>query len=162
MICPCGSEKQFNACCEPIIKGEAQAANPEAVMRARFTAFSRTDLEFLKNSLEPKQQHEFDVEEIRRWSESSEWKSLKIVKTTLGGADDETGTVEFVAQYITEGQQVYHHELAEFCKEGGQWYFVDGQLVTPEPVKRDAQKVGRNDPCSCGSGKKYKKCCAKK
>ena len=29
----------------------------------------------------------------------------------------------------------------------------------PEAVKRDAPKVGRNDPCVCGSGKKYKKCC---
>jgi len=29
----------------------------------------------------------------------------------------------------------------------------------PEPVKRDEPKVGRNDPCPCGSGKKYKKCC---
>jgi preprotein translocase subunit SecA len=30
-----------------------------------------------------------------------------------------------------------------------------------KPVKRDAQKVGRNDPCPCGSGKKYKKCCGR-
>jgi preprotein translocase subunit SecA len=29
----------------------------------------------------------------------------------------------------------------------------------PAPVKREAPKVGRNDPCPCGSGKKYKKCC---
>ena len=29
------------------------------------------------------------------------------------------------------------------------------------PVTRDAEKVGRNDPCPCGSGKKYKKCCGK-
>ena len=28
----------------------------------------------------------------------------------------------------------------------------------PEPVRRDRPKVGRNDPCPCGSGKKYKKC----
>ena len=28
-----------------------------------------------------------------------------------------------------------------------------------QPVERDAPKVGRNDPCPCGSGKKYKKCC---
>ena len=27
------------------------------------------------------------------------------------------------------------------------------------PIKRDMPKVGRNDPCTCGSGKKYKKCC---
>ena len=29
----------------------------------------------------------------------------------------------------------------------------------PAPVVRDSPKVGRNDPCPCGSGKKYKKCC---
>ena len=29
----------------------------------------------------------------------------------------------------------------------------------PTPIKRVAEKVGRNDPCPCGSGKKYKKCC---
>jgi preprotein translocase subunit SecA len=31
-----------------------------------------------------------------------------------------------------------------------------------QPAKKDAKKVGRNDPCPCGSGKKYKKCCANK
>ena len=34
-----------------------------------------------------------------------------------------------------------------------------GDQQAAAPVHRDAQKVGRNDPCSCGSGKKYKKCC---
>ncbi|MBP1568395.1 MAG: preprotein translocase subunit SecA, partial [Oscillospiraceae bacterium] len=33
---------------------------------------------------------------------------------------------------------------------------------TRQPVKREAGKVGRNDPCPCGSGKKYKDCCGKK
>lgn len=33
--------------------------------------------------------------------------------------------------------------------------------VEPEPYKRESPKVGRNDPCPCGSGKKYKKCCGK-
>jgi uncharacterized protein YecA (UPF0149 family) len=28
-----------------------------------------------------------------------------------------------------------------------------------QTVKRDGRKVGRNEPCPCGSGKKYKKCC---
>ncbi len=31
-----------------------------------------------------------------------------------------------------------------------------------QPAKRDASKVGRNDPCPCGSGKKYKDCCGKR
>jgi len=29
----------------------------------------------------------------------------------------------------------------------------------PKPIRRDQPKVGRNDPCPCGSGKKYKQCC---
>jgi preprotein translocase subunit SecA len=33
-----------------------------------------------------------------------------------------------------------------------------GQPARPETVVRDQPKVGRNDPCPCGSGKKYKKC----
>ena len=33
--------------------------------------------------------------------------------------------------------------------------------VKKQPVRRSAEKVGRNDPCPCGSGKKYKKCCGR-
>jgi preprotein translocase subunit SecA len=36
---------------------------------------------------------------------------------------------------------------------------MDDGSDKPRPVRRAAQKVGRNDPCPCGSGKKYKKCC---
>jgi preprotein translocase subunit SecA len=35
---------------------------------------------------------------------------------------------------------------------------VGSEGVSREPLRRDAPKVGRNDPCPCGSGKKYKKC----
>ena len=34
-----------------------------------------------------------------------------------------------------------------------------GEVPGNKPLKRDEDKVGRNDPCPCGSGKKYKKCC---
>ncbi|MFP4473543.1 MAG: preprotein translocase subunit SecA [Candidatus Omnitrophota bacterium] len=36
-----------------------------------------------------------------------------------------------------------------------------GEVPKPAPVRRDGDKVGRNDPCPCGSGKKYKKCCGR-
>ena len=44
---------------------------------------------------------------------------------------------------------------------GGDLDTAPGRPVTarPEPRTADGQKVGRNDPCHCGSGKKYKKCC---
>jgi preprotein translocase subunit SecA len=38
---------------------------------------------------------------------------------------------------------------------------VGGEDQTKKPVTRDEDKVGRNDPCPCGSGQKYKKCCGK-
>jgi uncharacterized protein YecA (UPF0149 family) len=34
-----------------------------------------------------------------------------------------------------------------------------GQQGPPKPIVRKEEKVGRNDPCPCGSGKKYKNCC---
>ena len=43
----------------------------------------------------------------------------------------------------------------------GVWRFLDGQIVNPPPVRREAPKVGRNDPCPCGSGQKHKKCCGR-
>jgi len=38
---------------------------------------------------------------------------------------------------------------------------VDAEAKKKQPVKRAAAKVGRNDPCPCGSGKKHKNCCGK-
>jgi preprotein translocase subunit SecA len=40
--------------------------------------------------------------------------------------------------------------------------FSGGDDSTPEPQRREGSKVGRNDPCPCGSGKKFKKCCGRK
>jgi preprotein translocase subunit SecA len=39
--------------------------------------------------------------------------------------------------------------------------FSHGELPAQQPVKRKGNKVGRNQPCPCGSGKKYKKCCGR-
>ena len=36
-----------------------------------------------------------------------------------------------------------------------------GDGSTPAPVKKQEKQIGRNDPCPCGSGKKYKNCCGK-
>ena len=37
----------------------------------------------------------------------------------------------------------------------------DGDNKKKEPVKNNNKKIGRNEPCPCGSGKKYKNCCGK-
>jgi preprotein translocase subunit SecA len=54
-------------------------------------------------------------------------------------------------------------EIEEMREKQRQDYIMSRGEDTPEPktVKREHDKIGRNDPCSCGSGKKYKKCCGK-
>ncbi len=63
-------------------------------------------------------------------------------------------------------QNLVHEEKSQFqdvpSEEGGQAAMsYAGQLPEQkaETYKREEPKVGRNDPCPCGSGKKYKKCC---
>ena len=57
--------------------------------------------------------------------------------------------------HVTNPQE----KISQFVRENNQWYYVDGK--GQEPVRRESPKVGRNDPCTCGSGKKYKKCCGR-
>ena len=75
-----------------------------------------------------------------------------------GGEGDTEGFVDFKAYYTLGGEDITHHEVASFRKEDGVWYFVDGVEVKPRPFKRESKKIGPNEPCPCGSGKKHKKC----
>jgi len=160
MQCPCGSDKDFASCCQPIIKGEQAAGTAEALMRARYTAYTQVELEFLHDSLHPDRREDNDPEGARDWAENSQWHGLEIIETKAGGPDDEHGQVEFVASYTHEGESQNYHEVAEFSKIDGTWYFEQGRPGVQKPVVRDQPKIGRNDPCPCGSGKKYKRCCA--
>ena len=159
--CFCGSGVDFSECCGPILAGERPAETAEALMRARYSAFSTLQADFLHESLHPDHRADHDVKATRRWAENSDWLGLEILQTTGGGKDVDEGTVEFTATYKERGLVRPHHEISHFSRVDGVWYFVDGQLVTPKTEKRVQPKVGRNDPCPCGSGKKYKKCCGR-
>ncbi len=49
----------------------------------------------------------------------------------------------------------------EDLKLPGEPQMNNPQTEKPEPIVNTSKKVGRNDPCTCGSGKKYKQCCGK-
>lgn len=158
--CPCGSGNDFTGCCEPIIKGTSDAPTAASLMRARYSAYTTGDIDFIVDSTHPDHREDMDVEEITSWSQQSTWTSLEIVDTEEGTERDDAGMVEFKANFELGGQALSHHERSDFEKQDGKWYFVDGQPVQT-PIKRAQPKVGRNDPCVCGSGKKFKKCCGK-
>jgi SEC-C motif-containing protein len=134
----------------------------EQAMRSRYTAYTKIDTAYLMSTLHPDKVEEGDEDSARRWAEGSEWLGLEILGTEAGGPDDTEGLVEFVARFRTkDGQEHAHHEISTFVKDKGRWLFHAGH--TPQKtIRRDSPKVGRNDPCSCGSGKKFKKCCEKK
>jgi len=157
--CPCGTGRSYEECCRPVIKGERPAETAEALMRSRYSAYVKVETDYILETTHPKHRKGYDAEGTREWAANSEWQGLEIVSTRNGGADDVSGEVEFIARFSEKGQPREHRERALFKKEEAVWFFTDGKPVVGQPVR--VEKIGRNDPCSCGSGQKYKKCCGK-
>lgn len=151
VLCPCGSEKKYESCCEPLITGQAHATTPEALLRARYTAFTQANMSYLAATMTM----ELDEEENRACAENTQWLGLDILEVT-------DSTVEFSAYFILDGKERCVHERSVFIQKDGRWYYdgyehqCDGHSAK-EPIR--VEKIGRNEPCPCGSGKKYKRCC---
>jgi SEC-C motif-containing protein len=156
--CPCGSNLDYASCCQPIITGERRATTAEQLMRSRYSAYVKKEFAHIFTSLHPDHRADYDESSSRAWAENAEWEGIRILKTDAGGIDDSEGQVEFVVSYREKGVSRKHHELSTFLKKDGVWYFATGKTVS-KPVSRETPKTGRNEPCACGSGKKYKKCC---
>jgi SEC-C motif-containing protein len=159
--CPCGSGRPYASCCGPLIDGSAPASGPEALMRSRYTAFARQEMPYLASTLHPSQRHDYDEAGATRWARESDWEGLEIIEVSQDPANANRGSVEFRASYRMNGVKHVHHELAEFRRTDGVWYFYDGKMQGAGQFRRETPKVGRNDPCPCGSGRKYKKCCGR-
>jgi SEC-C motif-containing protein len=160
--CPCGSGKTYPDCCELLIKDTIKAETARQLMQSRYTAYVKKEINYILETVLPKQQQKMDERGIRSWAEKTNWTKLEIINCTKGSVHDDTGTVEFKAHYNERGIDRKHHEIGKFKKYNNKWYYDDSDFPTPQQVVRSEPKVGRNDPCPCGSGRKYKKCCAGK
>ncbi|WP_294535141.1 YchJ family protein [uncultured Rhodoblastus sp.] len=163
-ICPCRAtapEKlEFAACCGPYLARAKLPTTAEALMRARYSAFAKGDVDYLHETLSLDQRSDFNRKATTEWARQSEWLGLEIVETEKGLEEDETGTVTFVAHYTHDGKKLTHKEKSLFARDSKsrRWQFAGELTIKSEPVVLGPQP-GRNDPCPCGSGKKYKKCC---
>lgn len=155
--CPCGSGRSYTDCCEPIIEGKRPAATPEELMRARYTAHVKVEVDFIYDSTHADHRQGYDHQGTRRWAEEADWLGLEVLDSSVN-SDGKSGEVEFIARFRDRSGIRTHHERGQFKQEKKQWYFTEGEMLKSRPLK--VEKIGRNDPCSCGSGKKYKKCCA--
>ncbi len=157
-LCPCGSDRKLTECCQPLIRGKRKAATAEELMRARYTAFALGEIDFILASHHSRTRGELSREEVDGWSKGSKWLGLRVLEKKEGGANDSAGIVIFHAKYHAEGKDQDHLEHSQFEKEAGEWKFLDAQGIQTGPMRREGPKVGRNDPCHCGSGQKFKKC----
>jgi SEC-C motif-containing protein len=156
--CPCGSGKNFADCCEPVIKGEREAETAEELMRARYSAFAAGEIDFIVASTHSSTRHEVDIPYTTEWSKNSTWQGLQIIETR--DVDKNKTLVSFEAKFTQEGVKQTHREKSIFQREDGKWRFVTGDELKNPTVRYEAPRPGRNEPCPCGSGKKYKKCCS--
>jgi SEC-C motif-containing protein len=120
-LCPCGSNKKYADCCEPLHAGEP-APTAEALMRSRYSAYVLELTEYLQKSWHASKR----PSRIRLFDH--QWVGLKIVKTEAGQTCDNTGSVEFIAKYKVNGKAHRLQETSRFVKEGGHWFYVDGDI----------------------------------
>ncbi|MBX2830815.1 MAG: YchJ family protein [Rhodospirillales bacterium] len=168
--CPCGSDHIYGKCCDKYHSGNATAETAEKLMRSRYSAFVVRDGAYLSATLAEEKRSGFNSQSIQQ--DQTCWSGLEIVSHIGGGLLDQTGKVEFIARFVENGEIYQLHEQSNFERRGGKWYYVDGIFPTEnEKIDENASiqngmnidklaKIGRNDPCPCGSGKKFKKCCS--
>jgi SEC-C motif domain protein len=123
--CPCGSGEPFVACCELLHDG-LPAPTALALMRSRYSAFVRGNIDYLIETHAASTRAGVDRAALASWSRDTLWMGLEIVATGRGGEQDDDGTVEFIARGITRGSPFAQRERSRFSRIDGRWYYVDG------------------------------------
>lgn len=154
--CPCQSNKSYAACCQPFHTKQQLPATAEALMRSRYSAYALGDIDYIVETTASSTRQDINIEDVQDWANNVTWKRLEILERGKGQTSDTNGIVEFKAYYTQENKEHCHHERSSFIQKNGQWFYLDG--ITPKVRPIAPKKLGRNSPCSCGSGKKYKQC----
>jgi len=153
--CPCGNSIPYEKCCGIFIDGTKIPETAEELMRSRYSAYSLQNDKYLLETWHPKTRPKNNPSD----DDNTTWTGLEILRTEEGLKNDTNGIVEFIATCDVKVTTSHIHETSQFVHENDRWYYIDGK--GQKPVRRENPKVGRNDPCPCGSNKKYKKCCGR-
>ncbi len=123
--CPCGSDQTYLTCCGPFHAGmesepPVYAPTAEALMRSRYSAYSLGLIHYLLETWHASTAPgELELSPIK-------WLGLQVKAAAEAG---DAGVVEFVARYRnSDGRADRLEEVSRFVREGGRWYYIDGQL----------------------------------
>ena len=148
--CPCGSQQPLADCCGRLHAG-AVASSAGQLMRSRYSAYALGLIDYLIATTLPAQQAALDRTGIEAWSRQSQWLGLTVEREDAVPGDALHAHVTFTASWRDAAGEHAHRERSAFVHSAGRWYFLDPTATL---------KAGRNDPCPCGNGGKFKKCCA--
>jgi len=149
LACPCG-QGDYQHCCQPLHVGQAHAETASQLMRSRYSAFALQQIDYIVQTTALGQQASLDVGAIADWSKSNQWLKLEVLNSNEK-LDKNHAQVEFKAHYHDGKQTQIHHEISHFVQHQARWYFLDPTTGQQPTMKQ---------PCICGSGKKFKQCCA--
>ncbi len=121
--CPC-STLPFADCCGRYHAGPLHLLAPtaEALMRSRCSAYVLDLTDYLRDTWHASTRPAV----IEPNPPGLKWLGLEVRQHTLQGADH--ATVEFVARSKLGGRAQRLHETSRFVREGGRWFYVDGDL----------------------------------
>lgn len=121
--CPCGSGARYAACCGRYHAGELHLAapTPEALMRSRYSAFVAEDAAYLLATWHPSTRPD-----VLEFETGLRWLGLDVRAASQQDADH--GRVEFVARSKLGGRASRLHETSRFVREGGRWFYLDGEF----------------------------------
>ncbi|MDN5500829.1 YchJ family protein [Shewanella xiamenensis] len=155
--CPCCSQKPYQHCCETlhlnVDSGTQVATSPEQLMRSRYCAFVLKNFDYIIKTHHVDFLDGLTFEQLQQ-GPHPHWLGLEVLAANEKIYPDGTqrGNVTFKAWYKLAGEIDAIYERSEFIFEQGRWYYTQGQQM-------QAKRPGRNDPCVCQSGKKFKQCC---
>ena len=157
--CPCGSGLGYMSCCGKIHKNadDYASATPEQVVRARYSAYAKREVDFIVGSTHPlNKSFRADIEQMKEdirtnCYDNFELRECKILSEEFeGGGDDQIAKVKFVATMtqVDSREKTAFMETSTFQRGGkhirqGAWLYRDGE-VEPVPTDEDEEESENN------------------
>lgn len=122
--CPCGSGQNYALCCGRFIEGDDIPETPEQLMRSRYTAYLIRNEAYLLDTWHPSTRPSSLFYECEL---PVKWVRLSVINAIEPGPSEVRATVEFDSYYKLMGKLEQMHEVSEFIKEAGRWFYVSRQ-----------------------------------
>lgn len=122
--CPCGNSKQYSDCCGRYLDHGEVAAAAEHLMRSRYTAYTLNREDYLLTTW----YHSTRPAALGLANQPcNQWLGLTVKRHEQSASDQ--AIVEFIARYKINGRAYRLHEISRFVREGGSWFYVDGDIL---------------------------------